>query len=56
MAELAKDGAYTIEEAMRQALEDFYGGYASMQETGERIRLCMRKQAMFWIRIPRWLL
>ena len=43
MAELAKDGAYTIEEAMRQALEDFYGGYASMQETGERIRTLYEK-------------
>ncbi len=43
MAALAKEGVYTIEEAMRQELKDFYGGYASMQETGERIRTMYEK-------------
>lgn len=38
MDALGKDGKYTIDETMREALDGFYGGYATQKEAGERIR------------------
>ncbi len=37
MAELSSTGKYTITEAMREELKDFYGNYASEEETAETI-------------------
>ncbi len=38
MAGLKKDGSYELEPAMKSALSDFYGGYASDEETVAAIR------------------
>ena len=38
MAELAKDGKYTITDSMRKQLADFYGNYATEAETTEEIK------------------
>ena len=38
MAELAKDGKYTITDSMRKQLADFYGNYATEAETAEEIK------------------
>lgn len=38
MAALSKEGSYRITEDMSRQLSDFYGNYASEQETAERIR------------------
>ncbi len=37
MAELAKDGKYTISDSMRASIKEFYGNYASEAETAETI-------------------
>ena len=39
MAELAKDGKYTITDSMRKQLADFYGNYATEAETTEEIKI-----------------
>ena len=47
MQDLAKDGKYEITDAMKKELADFYGNYASEQETADancktvqRYRIC----------------
>ncbi len=37
MQDLAKDGKYEITDAMKKELADFYGNYASEQETADAI-------------------
>lgn len=43
MAALAEGGTYTVTEAMREKLKDFYGNYASEEETAATIRNLYRK-------------
>ena len=38
MEELTKDGAYHITDEMKMQLADFYGNYATEEETAETIR------------------
>lgn len=38
MASLAKDGKYSITDAMKEQLEDFYGNYATEEETAKEIK------------------
>ena len=38
MKELSEKGSYTITDSMKQELKDFYGNYASEQETADTIR------------------
>lgn len=38
MAALSKDGKYQITDEMKEELKDFYGNYASEQETADRIK------------------
>lgn len=38
MQALTKDGVYTITEEMKKGLSEFYGGYATEEETAEKIR------------------
>ncbi len=43
MAALSKDGKYEITEEMKEQLVDFYGNYASEQETAEKIKSLYEK-------------
>lgn len=38
MAQLNQSGSYTITDEMKSALDDFYGGYASEEETAQMIK------------------
>lgn len=43
MASLSGNGAYTITDSMREKLSDFYGNFASEEETAQRIRTLYEK-------------
>ena len=43
MAELAKNGSYTITEEMKEAMKDFAGGYATEAQTAQEIRTVYEK-------------
>ena len=43
MAELAKNGSYTITDEMKNAMRDFAGGYATEEQTAQEIRTVYEK-------------
>ena len=43
MAALSKDGKYEITAEMKEKLDEFYGGYATEQETAEKIKSLYEK-------------
>lgn len=45
MRSLTKDGKYAITEEMKEKLQDFYGNFATEEESGATIRELMKKQA-----------
>lgn len=51
MNELSKDGKYEITAEMRAQLKDFYGNYATEEETAKIIKNCMKIRDMSLIRI-----
>lgn len=51
MNELSKDGKYEITAEMRAQLKDFYGNYATEEETAKIIKNCMKIRDISLIRI-----
>ncbi len=53
MDALSADGKYTLTEEMKAQLADFVGGWASRRRQQQKSSVCMMRQDMLWIHIPR---